>query len=77
MNKMPPRQSRGSSTGTRRGYPRRGRNPNHAPIVGSASSPGNVKFEHIPSISRSSGVDPGGDTYVYVVRFSELFLMFG
>ncbi|KAH9041992.1 hypothetical protein EDB85DRAFT_1857124 [Lactarius pseudohatsudake] len=63
---MPTRQARGgSSTRTRRAYPRRGLNPNHAADLGSASdrrSPGgNGKFEHIPSISRSSGVDPGGD----------------
>ncbi|KAH9065289.1 hypothetical protein EDB87DRAFT_1749084 [Lactarius vividus] len=62
---MPTRQARGgSSTGTRRGYPRRSPNP-HTANLGSASdrrSPGgNEKFEHIPSISRSSGVDPGGD----------------
>ena len=66
---MPPKHAQSSSTGTRRGYQRRGPNPNHAAIVGSASSPGNGKFEHIPSISRSSGVDPDGDMYVYVVRF--------
>ncbi|KAH9179370.1 hypothetical protein EDB89DRAFT_1926867 [Lactarius sanguifluus] len=63
---MPTRQARGgSSTGTRRTYPRRDPNPIHAANLGSASdrrSPGgNGKFEHIPSISRSSGVDPGGD----------------
>lgn len=63
---MPPRQARGGPStrnGARRGNTRRGPNPNHA-IVGSASdrrSPGNGKFEHIPSISRSSGVDPDGD----------------
>lgn len=68
---MPPRQARGSSTGTRRGYPRRGRNPNHAAIVGSASTSGHGRFEYIPWISRSSGVDPDGDLYVDVVRFFE------
>ncbi|KAI9443344.1 hypothetical protein H4582DRAFT_1185055 [Lactarius indigo] len=63
---MPTRQARGgSSTGTRRGYPRRGPNPNHAAsrgFTGDRYSPsGNGKFEHIPSISRSSGIDPDGD----------------
>ncbi|KAN0127420.1 hypothetical protein V8E53_014757 [Lactarius tabidus] len=65
MNNVPTRQARGSSTANRRDHPRRGSNRNHAAIVGSTSdrrSPGHGKFEHIPSISRSSGVDPGGDT---------------
>jgi len=72
---MPQRQARGSSTGTRRGYSRRGRNPNHAPIVVSASSPGNGKFEHIPSISRSSGVGPDGDM-LKNLRVQEEYRMF-
>lgn len=74
MNRMPTRQVRGSSTGNRRGYPRRdpNRNRDHAAIVGSGSasdqrSPSHGKFEHIPSISRSSGVDPDGDMHVYIV----------
>jgi len=65
MNSIPTRQARGSSTGNRRGYQRRGLNRNHAAIHGSASdqrTSGHGKFEHIPSISRSSGVDPDGDT---------------
>ncbi len=77
---MPTRQARGgSSAGTRRGYPRRSPNPNRVAIVGSASDRrtpgGNGKFEHIPSISRSSGVDPDGDMYVYVVPFLERFFL--
>lgn len=76
---MPTRQARGSSTPNRRGYPRRDPNRDHAAVVGSASdrhsrSPGYEKFEHIPSISRSSGVGPDGDTYVRIVQFLESFL---
>lgn len=81
MNGTLTKQARGSSTGNRRGYPRRGpnRNREHAAAFtgsGSASdqrSPGHGKFEHIPSISRSSGVDPDGDTYVYIAQFLESF----
>jgi hypothetical protein len=65
MKRIPTRQARGSSTRNRRDHPQRGSNQNHVAIAGSASdrrSPGHGQFEHIPSISRSSGVDPDGDT---------------
>jgi hypothetical protein len=75
---MPTKRARGSSTPNRRGYPWRDPNRNHAAIVGSASdrnprTPGHEKFEHIASISRSSGVGPDGDTYVCIVQFLESF----
>jgi hypothetical protein len=78
MSSIPTRQARGSSTGNCRGNQWRGLNRNHATTVGSAGdqrSPGHVKFEHIPSISRSSGVDPDGDTYVYIGRSLEILFL--
>jgi hypothetical protein len=58
--------SRGSRLN--RGDQRRGPGLVHHDAVGAPSSDrrSRSKFEHIPSISRSSGVEPDGDTYVHI-----------
>jgi hypothetical protein len=66
---MPTNRSRGgSSHALSLG---RGKNPNRAldsSLEGASGSDwrSRSKFEHIPSISRSSGVERDGDTYVHI-----------
>jgi hypothetical protein len=65
---MPTNRSRGGSSRT----PRldRGKNQKRTPDSGPEKAGGadghSDKFEHIPSISRSSGVERDGDTYVHI-----------
>jgi hypothetical protein len=68
---MPTNRSRGGSSRT----PRldRGKNQKRTPDSGPEKAGGadghsgsRNKFEHIPSISRSSGVERDGDTYVHI-----------
>ena len=64
---MPTNHSRGGSSRTIR--PDRGTNQKRAPNPGQGAGGSDwrsrSKFEHIPSISRSSGVERDGDTYVH------------
>ncbi len=66
---MPPNHSRGGSSRTirldRDKNQKRTLNPGHPGASGSDWR-SRSKFEHIPSISRSSGVERDGDTYVYM-----------
>lgn len=67
---MPSNHSRGGSS-SRTIRPDRDKNqkrtPNHGPEDTSGSDwRSRNKFEHIPSISRSSGVERDGDTYVHI-----------
>ncbi|KAI0270246.1 hypothetical protein BGY98DRAFT_1011052 [Russula aff. rugulosa BPL654] len=62
---MPTHHSRGGSSRTNR--PNRDKNQKRTPNPGPEGTSGSdwrsrSKFEHIPSISRSSGVDRDGDT---------------
>lgn len=61
--------SRGGSSRTTR--PNRDKDQKRTPNPGPEATSGSdwrsrSKFEHIPSISRSSGVERDGDTYVYI-----------
>ena len=63
---MPTNNSRGGSS-----RPHRGKNQKRTHNPGPEGTSGSdwrsrSKFEHIPSISRSSGVERDGDTYVHI-----------
>ena len=76
---MPTNRSRGGSSRAPRpnrdSTQKRSLNSNLKLVAsGSSDWPSRSKFEHIPSISRSSGVDPDGDTYAQMPPLFRKFL---
>ena len=72
---MPTNHSRGGSPRAIR--PNRDKNQKRTPNPGPEGTSGSdwrsrSKFEHIPSISRSSGLERDGDTYVHIRLCSKI-----